>query len=424
MNIKTIEIQNFKGFEYKEFSFNPNMTVLIGDNGTGKTSILDALSFVLGTFFIGVDGIPNRSLRQSEKRWKIVSPQSFEVQLPFKISVEHTLNGQYYSWSRGTDKAHGGSTTYINAIKLIHQAQYLTKCVRAGDIVVDLPLIAYFGTKRLSEKITRPRYVKQSSRLEGYDNALDPFSFRYTFLDWFRTFEDSVLKFNSHGERALYNAFTKTILSMIPEWQNVHFNWQVNDMLGQLENGEWMPFEMLSDGYKNIVRLSADIAYRAIKLNPHLGENAVKETEGVVLIDEIDMHLHPNWQKTVISDLKRTFPKIQFIVTTHSPFIVQSLRADEIINLDVDTNGQPYTKSIEEIAENEMLVRDVIRSRKFIELQKLASDYFDLIEQGKTSKNDDETRKIKEKLDEIELEFNEDPVYIALMKAERKTGLK
>ena len=124
-------------------------------------------------------------------------------------------------------------------------------------------------------------------------------------------------------------------------------------MLGQLENGEWIPYGILSSGYKGIVRLVADIAYRAIKLNPHLGENAVVQTQGEVLIDEIDMHLHPKWQKTIVADLKRTFPGIQFIVTSHSPFIIQSLQSDEAINLNGEVSDNPSVKSIEDIAEDE-----------------------------------------------------------------------
>ncbi|MFZ2727050.1 MAG: AAA family ATPase [Methylococcaceae bacterium] len=421
MKINKIIIQNFKGFEYKEFSFNPNMTVLIGDNGQGKTSILDALSFVLGTFFLGVDGVPNRRLKESEKRRVIVSPESFEIQLPFKISVEHTLLGENYEWFRDTDKATGRSTSYKNAKELINKAEEMTNQVRTGQPVF-LPLIAYFGVTRLSEKQEIISYTKQSSRLDGYYNALDSSSFQRKFLEWFKTFEDAKLKFDK--DDGLYKAFTNAITGMIPNWKNIHFSWEADDMLGQLDNGEWMPFEMLSDGYKNIVRISADIAYRAIKLNPPLGEDAVIKTEGVVLIDEIDMHLHPKWQKTVIADFKRTFPNIQFIVTTHSPFIVQSLRADEIINLDGEIEGQPFTKSIEEIAEAEMGVEYVQRSQRFLELQRLASQYFDLIEQGKNSSNDAQTKQLKQQLDAIELEFNNDPVYIALMQAERKTEFK
>jgi predicted ATP-binding protein involved in virulence len=422
MKINKIEIQNFKGFENNTFSFNPNMTVLIGDNGTGKTSILDALSFVLGTFLIGIDGISTRYLKQNERRKIVFSPKNFEIKLPFKINVQQTLLGKEYNYFRDAKKEKGIST-HINAKPLIEEAKLLTSQVRDG-INVNLPLIAYYSTARLTRKNEKIDYEKMASRLIAYDNVLNPELVQYKFLEWLKTQEDEIKKFQRKEEISLYKAFTQTISSMIPEWTDIQFSWRMDDMLGQLNNGEWMSFRMLSDGYQNIIRIAADIAYRAIILNPHLGINAVKETEGVVLIDEIDMHLHPNWQKTVIADFKRTFPNIQFIVTTHSPFIVQSLKADEIINLDGNVNGQPYTKSIEEIAENEMHVNNVIRSQKFIELNKLASDYFDLIEQGKTSKNDDETRKIKEKLDEIELEFNEDPVYIALMRAERKTGLK
>lgn len=413
MKINTIEIQNFKGFEYKEFSFNPNMTVLIGDNGKGKTTILDALSFVLGTFFIGVDGVPNRSLKQSEKRRVIVSPESFEIQLPFKISVEHTLAGKKYNWFRDTDKATGGSTSYINAKELIDKAKELTRQVRAGESV-KLPLITYFGTTRLTEKPSRIEYAKQSSRLEGYHHAFDPNSFQYEFLEWFKSTEDSVLKFKK--DNALYKAFTNTIASMIPEWKNICFSWKVDDMLGQLENGTWMSFEMLSDGYQNIVRISADIAYRAIKLNPHLGEDAVKKTEGVVLIDEIDMHLHPKWQKTVIADFKRTFPNIQFIVTTHSPFIVQSLQADEIINLDnAVLSEDPERLSLEENALF-MGVQDS-KSEKFARKGKIAEEYLSLLNTG--NKDDD----LLNKLDELLIEFSDDPVFIAKLKIERLAKL-
>lgn len=437
MKINKIEIQNFKGFEDNTFVFNPKMTVLIGDNATGKTSILDALSFVLGTFFLGVDGVSSRSLQLSEKRKVITSPESFEIQLPFNINVEHSLLGENYHWYRDTNKKKGGATSYKNAKELINKAEELVVNVRSGE-PVNLPLIAYYGTERLSEKYEKLAYAKQSSRLDGYYQALDPSSFQQKFLEWFKTFEDSKLKFDK--DDTLYKAFTTTITSIIPNWKNIHFSWEADDMLGQLENGEWIALSMLSDGYRNIVRLSADIAYRSIKLNPHLGINAVKETEGVVLIDEVDMHLHPKWQKTIIDDFKRTFPKIQFIVTTHSPFIVQSLNRDELINLDIhlskDSYAQniegseavinlnvdnPYTKSIEDITEIEMLVENVQRSQKFFKMQQLASDYFDLIEQGKTSKSDVKTGRLKTQLDEIELEFSHDPVYVALMKAERKT---
>ncbi len=419
MRINNIHIRNFKGFEDKSFSFKSQMTVLIGDNGTGKTSVLDALSFSLGTFFIGVDGVQSRPLRQDEKRRKIVSPESIEVQLPFSITVQHTLGDREYEWHRDTDKKSGSNTSYKHAKDLISSSKVLTSKIRKGE-PADLPLIAYYGTEQLSnEKLQKQGYAKKGSRLDGYYNALDPHSFQQKFLEWFKTVEDSALKFNK--DKTLYNVFTKTITNMIPGWKNLRFNWEADDMLGQLENGVWMPFGMLSSGYKNIVRLASDIAYRAIKLNPHLGENAVTQTKGVVLIDELDAHLHPKWQKSIVADFKKTFPYIQFIVTTHSPFIIQSLRSDEVIKMDGYVSEEPLTKSIEEIAEDELQIENVRRSKRFIEMQNQAAEYFNLIKQGKNSDSDAYTQSLKARLDKIELEFNNDPVYIALMKSERKT---
>ncbi len=421
MKINEVKIQNFRGFSRETFSFDSNFNVLVGDNGTGKTSILDSLSYALGTFFLGVDGVPSRPLKQEEKRQTIVAEESVEFKLPFSIHVRHTLNGRDYSWFRATDKPKGGSTSYRHASELINKARMMTTKIREGDSV-NLPLIAYYGIERVSsEQLQKKAYAKKGSRLDGYYSALDPRSFQQKFLVWFKTFEDSVLKFKK--DKTLYTAFVDAITSMVPGWKNVKFSWEANDMLGQLDNNEWMPFGQLSSGYKSIVRLSADIAYRAIKLNPHLKANAVTQATGVVLIDELDMHLHPKWQKNIVSDLKRTFPNIQFITTSHSPFIIQSLKSNEVIILDSNITDNPSIKSIEDIAEDVMQIEDVRRSRLFNKMQELAAEYFDLIKEGKNSDTDDHTKIIKARLDEIELKFSNDPVYVALMKSERSTEL-
>ncbi len=339
--------------------------------------------------------------------------------MPFRIDIVNSLNGEEFTWYRDTNKEKGGATSYRHAKNLIDKAKEFDKKVRDGE-VVQLPLLAYYGTDRVNDKEHRT-HKHEGSRFDGYYASLDPEVVKKQFLIWFRDYEDSVLKFGK--DKALYNAFTEAITTMVDDWKQIHYSWKAKDMLGQLEDGSWTSFSMLSSGYKNIVRLTADIAYRAIILNPHLGENTVKETEGVVLIDEIDMHLHPKWQKSIINDLKTTFPKIQFIITTHSPFIIQSLKSNELISLDSEITDEPYTKSIPDIVEDEMNLEEVQRSKKFLKMQEIASAYFNLIKIGKTSTNDEETKLLKEKLDVLELEFNSDPVFVALMKAERKTEI-
>jgi predicted ATP-binding protein involved in virulence len=91
-----------------------------------------------------------------------------------------------------------------------------------------------------------------------------------------------------------------------------------------------MPLKMLSDGLRNVVVMVADLAFRCSKLNPHHGADAALKTSGVVMIDEVDMFLHPSWQQTIIQSLQTAFPKIQFIVTTHSPQVLTTCKAEQI----------------------------------------------------------------------------------------------
>jgi predicted ATP-binding protein involved in virulence len=88
--------------------------------------------------------------------------------------------------------------------------------------------------------------------------------------------------------------------------------------------------EAMSDGARSVISMAADIAYRMARLNPDLGDEVTTKTPGVVLIDEVDMHLHPSWQQTVVQDLTTAFPKVQFILTTHSPQVLTSIRAEDI----------------------------------------------------------------------------------------------
>lgn len=173
---------------------------------------------------------------------------------------------------------------------------------------------------------------------------------------------------------------------MIPDnhWQNMAYSFAAEDLTGIFvtPNGEKekLQFRQLSDGYRNIIGMVADIAYRCIKLNPHLGENAVKETPGIVLIDELDLHLHPNWQRRIVEDFKNTFPGIQFVATTHSPFIIQSLKEDELRNLDrkivsqKDPKDIPINKIITDIMEVESIKSDDFEKRYSVaklELEKI-----------------------------------------------------
>jgi len=426
MRIEKLRLKNFRNIEERALCFQEQFSVLIGDNGTGKTAILDTLAIAAGTYLLGIEGASSREIHRDDVR-RVDYGENVEFITPVEIEAFGEIDSYPLQWVRTLEKI-DSRTTKKRAGDIIQIARQHAQEVKE-NAPVNLPVIAYYGTGRLwAEDSGKNPYQKKGSRLsQGYTYSLDPKVSSRGFLSWYKTFEDEALKFGKNRE--LLEAFNDAIVSVVPNWEKISFNFSEDDLVGlyhQPDNEKtWMPFRLLSDGYRNIVGIVADIAYRSIKLNPHLGYDAVKAANGIVLIDELDLHLHPKWQKTIVNDLKETFPGIQFIATTHSPFIVQSLKRTELINLnqDQETEEDPFRKSIEEIAETEMEVPNVERSERFEEMIETAEKYFALIEEGKTSKNSEEVRKLKSKLDRLQEKYSEDPAYVALLKAERKTEL-
>jgi len=413
MRIKNIHIENFKGIDNNDIYFNKNFNVLIGENGAGKTSVLDAVSIAIGTILMksgasfGYSGTRTRPLYKHEIRSIITELGKNE---PQEVTLEGNFDyqGNILNWCRRQPRF-SKNLSYKEASDVTGLGEYFLENI---ENPIDLPLFVHHTTARLWGNIfaTKAKYQKQNSRFEGYYACLDSRSIKDKFVGWFKTYEDKILKFEE--DKSLYNAFTSAITSMVKDWERIHYSWDQEDILGKTSNGNWLPLKNLSDGYRGMVHLTADLAYRAIQLNPHLGERAVLDTEGIVLIDEIDMHLHPKWQRHIIDDLKRTFPKIQFIVTTHSPFIVQSLKADEVINLDGKLLAEdPNVLTFEENALF-MGVSDS-NSEKFERKEKFATEYL------KSLNVHNPSQEALDKLDELLIEFSDDPAFVAKLKLEK-----
>jgi predicted ATP-binding protein involved in virulence len=438
MRIDEIRIKNFKGFEEDTFHLNPRFTVFIGDNAKGKTAVLNALSVAAGSFLLGIDRVDSRTIIENEIRVRTIDEQP-KPQLPVEIEAEwlpNEVEKQLWPdlkkktvliWKRTIEKS---NTTSKDAKEIKNFAAGLLRESREKSGVV-FPLLAYYGTGRLWAVHEKLNYQKQEEGVVmAYTNALSAKASPKEFLEWYKTQEDEVGKFEQPLQISLLKAFKKVVTSIIPDnrWQDIAFDNKQNELAGifTTEEGkkEKLKFTQLSDGYRNIVALAADLAFRAIQLNPHLGEEAVVKTPGIVLIDEIDMHLHPNWQKRIVDDLKNSFPNIQFVASTHSPFIVQSLKSEELIILDeqIKKDGDPDMKGIEDVAANEMGVEDVPRSEAFLEMQKVAEEYYALIQKGKTSITDKETASLRNKLNELEERFSNDPAFVASLRIERKAN--
>ena len=162
-----------------------------------------------------------------------------------------------------------------------------------------------------------------------------------------------------------------------------------------------------------------DLGRRLALANPLLPDPLLGA--GVVFIDELELHLHPTWQREVCEKLRKTFPNIQFIATTHSPFVIQSLRPGELINLDPNEFAEYADQSIEDIAENVMHVPVPQKSERYSRMMAAAEEYFRLLRQPNAT--DGDVAEAEERLNELSAPFSDDPAFQAFLKLERETRL-
>lgn len=430
MKIKTLRLQNFRQYVDSTFCFHPRFTVMIGDNASGKTSILDALSVMLGTYHLRSQiGSSRTGIRKEEVRLAIhdkFDQVSIEEQLPSLLSVKGSLHGNPMSWTRTFGDRGKDAKEMINA-----GARDIASARKGEDVT--LPLFQYYGTGRLWDSHRKTTIGKPDSRLAGYRNCFDPKSDHSLFQKWFKQLELAAIQ--KQKIIGALEAVRGAVKQCIPGGENFYYDVSHDALMIVLKEEGYCLFDNLSDGYRNMVAMVADIAHRAARLNPHLERGAALESPGVVLIDEVDLHLHPKWQRRVVGDLQKAFPNIQFIVTTHSPFILQSLKPGEVIDLnsvspskeanlseyDIAWPGPGHVyadRSIEDIVEGIMGIDIPQRSQRYREMYEAAQEYYRVL---KSAKNADsvEKERMKQRLDELSAPFSDNVGYHAFLEMER-----
>jgi predicted ATP-binding protein involved in virulence len=394
MQIDSIHLKNYRCFRQLELHLHPQLTVIVAKNGGGKTAILDALAFSLGLFVSALSNSKRVFHHSDVLKLKVRSTNlnEMEPQYPLELQTRGVFANQLQTWSRELT-APRRDPTRKNANKLVEYANSLRQDVQAGRLQDPLPLIAYYGTGRLwkTKNLTEGKGEHTKSRLSGYDDCLDPFSSYKWFADWLSYITKADIqqrqKNNTLSEFSeLLGAVQQPInlCLSVAGWQGIEFNLGLNEVTAQHPEHGTLPVSLLSDGIRNMIGLVADIAYRIVKLNPHLGINAARETSGVVLIDEVDMHLHPEWQQLVLLNLRNAFPKVQFIVTTHSPQVLTTV-APESIRVLHWLKGQIHIEPVGFSlgAESRLLLEQVmnVKSRPpEVEFTKKLNEYLDLVD--------------------------------------------
>ena len=426
MKVNAITLRNFRCFRHQRFKLAERFNLLIGDNGTGKTSILDGLAVGVGALFLGFpESTVARPIHKDEIRVQpFLQGETYtrEKQFPVEISCEGTVNGYPGLWSRELNSLEG-RTTRQNAAMIEAVAEALDRHVRAGEPAT-LPVVSYYGTGRLwlQKRQRLVQTLSPGSRFLGYLDCLDPASDEKRLLEWIKTKEIQAIQ--ERKSLAVLEAVRKAILSCIEDARHVYYHVSQDELLLRFDDRE-LPFSDLSDGYRNMLAMVADIAVRCATLNPALKADAVRSTPGVVLIDEIDLHLHPKWQRRVVGDLLKAFPGVQYVATTHSPFIIQSLTPEagiQLVNLDNNEADDFSDKSVEDIAEELQGLDFVSRSRRYREMMHVAEEYYRTLERAQAAPPG-QLLALKDRLDELASRFSNDPAYHAILKVEREARL-
>ena len=341
-SVRQVLLTNFRCFEQTRFSFGAGMNVLIGQNGAGKTTVLDALAMGLASvvrpLFHTLDAVfPELSLRVQDIRVARIDKggtTTFEPQYPSRIDVHMDAFGQQLEAGPFTYRHESGAGLIGHSqSNLLMNAPFVVDWAVQDGFDVTLPLIAYYGTGRTWQGGQERASTRDDlSRLAGYEGCLEPSIQLSSMRAWFRRME--LLALQDGRTPPVLEASKRAMLACLDGFDLVRYDARLDDLAARsVETGLLLGFEQLSDGQRNMLGMVADMAYRAATLNPHLGPDAALKTPGVVLIDELDLHLHPAWQRRVVGDLRRAFPRVQFIATTHSPQVLSSVRRDEVVHL-------------------------------------------------------------------------------------------
>ena len=307
--------------------FHEHLTVLVAPNGQGKTAILEAISIALGTFVGAFDLGKAKHIERTDARYVSRTVLQAEQRYPVLISTDFQLSDGRLISIRRELSGPKNKSTIKEAATLTQYGRELQKQIRQ-EAPATLPVVAYYSTGRLWKAHNlSTRKLLTASRSLGYEDCLSSASSFAQVQAWIAkaTLAQLQMPQNNLGQalQMIQEAVNQALCS--EGWQNFHYNLGYEELVMQKEKQEILPVSLLSDGTKAMISLIADLAFRCVCLNGLSGLDSPLNSPGIVMIDEIDLHLHPRWQQRVLHSLRQAFPNIQFIVTTHSPQVLSTV---------------------------------------------------------------------------------------------------
>lgn len=395
MHINNLSITNFKKIKHLELAFEKGFNLIVGDNSAGKTSVLEATSVALGGFLAGIDNVSTIHFNKDEIRrmntWAGDGSYNTKFHTPIMVGCGLTLNGSNYSFIRKKNSVKSSRTT-IEPREI---------CKVASDLVDDdfsvLPIISYQSAARMwsqkKDKWNNP-FQDDFSRVVGYTDCLDESSNTKMLTNWFKRMEQVSWQLDKKiGEYESAKNTVSRFISYMTDSDNVYvfYDKRAEELMCRIED-KVLPLRFLSAGYRSLIGMVLDIACRMSILNPNLLQDTYM-TDGVVLIDELDLHLHPKWQWKIIEALEKTFPNVQFISTTHSAIILSSFKGKNIIHLNDD--GVEYRPPAYGYKVNDIINILQNSNERVPSVQSAFIDFYNAIEDSNVGKAEEILGKLK-----------------------------
>lgn len=426
--LKNIQLFHFRKFEDVTYELNPRMNVVIGRNASGKTTVLEAATVILGAYLAAFkEYVPSRYghnisdndvLKKSVRPLKNIAMTSTIQQFPCTITSQFMWDKKIKKCIRSLEKE-GGRTKFIGKNPMrdeVEKWENAIKAVDGSDAEQIYPLVLYLSSARLWNENRAGEMDRIPGRTDAYQRCLDPKRGNQTSFEYIKLLGNLAAEENNGIPLPAYEVIMEAVQYSLQEelepGQQVLYSSRYGELALKNPDGTVINFSALSDGYRNVIKIVTDIATKMCILNPYLGKETLKMTPGVVVIDELDLSLHPTWQRRIVDILKNLFPKVQFICATHSPFIIQSLEPGELITLDTILDEEYSGQSIEDIAEDIMNVPIAQYSDKKVKMYKAAEEYFYALNQGTSEK---ELQELKKRLDVLSAQYSDNPAYNAWM---------
>ncbi|MBQ1190975.1 MAG: AAA family ATPase [Bacteroidales bacterium] len=398
MKLIGIGLNNFKRFVGESIYLDDRLTVITGENGAGKSSVLDAITIILSWF---VARIKNpRGVGQRISKEQIHKDSKFA-----NITAEAKDDKDSYPVG-----VNSGKTSPISMIFLNQYCEEIRKRIELTEGNTSVPVFVNYGVRRAVVDI--PLRIKNPhifDLLATYDESLKGDANFRNFFEWFRNREDLENERYRENSKTFIEdrelkAVKETISKFMPGFKNLRVKRNPLRMVVDKEGKEFA-VNQLSDGEKTYIALIGDLCRRLVLANPTL-ENPLMG-KGIVLIDEIDLHLHPQWQTEIAEKLCDTFPKIQFIVTTHSPLVITNVKTEQLRVLKTEggvtklaDNGYSYALPVSIILKDVMGIKNEL-PREIEEKIELAHQYIQNNDLDKAKALHDELRTSSPNLPEL-----------------------